>query len=392
MWSRLRLDIGWSDLLVGLGPGVNGDRVPPQADLVCISVRSGFDLLLSALELPSGSEVVMSALTIPHMPAIVRAHGLVPVPLDIDPATMAPTEAAFEQACTDRTRVLVVAHLLGGRAPLGQIGDLARRRGVLVVEDCAQVFDGHGCPLDESADVALYSFGTIKTMTSLGGAVVRVRDPDVLAAMRRLHGAYPTQPDFEHRRKVGKAALLKLASTRPVYGAFVSLVARNGDLDERLHAAIAGFPDDELLERIRRRPSRSLRRMLGRRLERADGDRSARRARLGDELAGALNPPFELAGWRDDRSTHWVTPVLAPDADRLVGELRAAGFDATRWSSMAAVQRPPGHPCGDPVGARSVIERAVFVPCYPELSDRAHRRLIGSLAAAANRSGTRPVG
>ena len=69
MWARKRIDIGWSDLLFGvwrtcLSPNRTraAQRVEalwPDAEhtLVCLSVRSGFDLLLAALDLPRDSEV-----------------------------------------------------------------------------------------------------------------------------------------------------------------------------------------------------------------------------------------------------------------------------------------------------------------------------------------------
>ena len=45
--------------------------------LACLSVRSGFDLLLQSFALPAGSEVLFSAVTIQDMPKIAEAHGLV---------------------------------------------------------------------------------------------------------------------------------------------------------------------------------------------------------------------------------------------------------------------------------------------------------------------------
>lgn len=386
MWSRLRLDLGWDDLCWGLCP-TDGTH-DPQVDgaLVCLSVRSAFDLLLGALSLPPRSEVLMSAITIPHMPAIVSAHGLVPVPIDIDPSTMAPCRSALERAYTNRTRMLVVAHLLGGRVPLDQLGAFARQHELLLVEDCAQAFDGHGCLLDDHADVALYSFGAIKTATALGGAIAQVRENMLRAAMRAKQDDYPLQPNGEHRRKLAKAAVLKLASSPQVYGAFVRLVGRRGDLDERLHAAIAGFPDDRLIELLRRQPSQSLVRLLMRRISSFDHGRVTRRTRIGNQIAADLPPPFEVAGAAAKESTHWVLPILVPDPDRVVHELRRRGFDATRWSSMIAIEPPQGHPCGAAHGARSVLDRAVFVPCYPDMSDKAVDRLGGALAAVARGS------
>src|SRR5262245_58344354 len=93
---RLRLDIGWSDLLVAGAAGLAAfertararrieERFSPRRDaFVALSARSGFDLYLTALALPAGSEVLVSGLTIPHMARLVEHHGLVVVPFALD--------------------------------------------------------------------------------------------------------------------------------------------------------------------------------------------------------------------------------------------------------------------------------------------------------------------
>ena len=96
MWPRKQLDIGWTDLAFGLlqvvaaharpaADAVVGDGwVPAEEAIVSLSVRTGWDLLLAALELPAGSEVITSAVTIPDMVRIIEHHGLVPVPTDVE--------------------------------------------------------------------------------------------------------------------------------------------------------------------------------------------------------------------------------------------------------------------------------------------------------------------
>lgn len=127
MWVRKRLDIGWADLAFGaagcfLPNGRPAIRHPvPSASaggrtLACLSVRSGFDLLLGALDLPAGGEVLMSALTIPDMVRIVERHGLVAVPVDLEPQTMAPAMGSLMRSATPKARVVVIAHLFGNRA------------------------------------------------------------------------------------------------------------------------------------------------------------------------------------------------------------------------------------------------------------------------------------
>src|SRR6476469_2793287 len=96
MWPRKQLDIGWSDLAFGLCQVVAARSRPPQlsvlgdgwvpaeASILTLSVRSGLDLLLTALELPADSEVIVSAVTIPDMVRIVEHHRLVPMQVDVD--------------------------------------------------------------------------------------------------------------------------------------------------------------------------------------------------------------------------------------------------------------------------------------------------------------------
>src|SRR5260370_37960340 len=106
--------------------------------LSAFTVRTGFDLCLGALGLPAGSEILMTALTIPEMVNIAKRHGLVPIPLDIESGTMAPEISTIEAAITERTRAIVIAHLFATRGPMGPVIELAKKHGILVIDDCAQ--------------------------------------------------------------------------------------------------------------------------------------------------------------------------------------------------------------------------------------------------------------
>ena len=92
--SRHRLDIRFRDFAYALAAcawahsaerlttGLEAAWSPGGQGLACRSVRSGFHLLLSALDLPAGSEVLVSAITHPDMIRILEAHRLVAVPVD----------------------------------------------------------------------------------------------------------------------------------------------------------------------------------------------------------------------------------------------------------------------------------------------------------------------
>ena len=188
--------------------------VCPRGEVIAaLSARSGLDLLLTGLALPPRSEVVLSGWTIPDMARVVRAHGHVPVPLDCDEATLAPTPEALAAALTPAARVAVIAQLFGGSLDLAPFARVCRARGVVLVDDDAQGFTGRerlrGSP---DADVVLHSFGSIKTATALGGGLVRVRDRALRERMRAAMGAWPAQPAGRYARKV--ASFLRARRSR----------------------------------------------------------------------------------------------------------------------------------------------------------------------------------
>lgn len=205
LYPRLTLDLSVRDLAYAVAAcarqpdaaceasALESEWAPAGDGLVALSVRSAFDLYLSALALPAGSEILLSGVTIPDMGRIVREHGLIPVPVDVALETLFPSPIDCERAWSPNVRLLVIAHLFGGRNDLTPIAAWARARGIPLVEDCAQAFrapDERGSPL---ADATFYSFGSIKTMTALGGALVRVADAQVLARMRAAIGERATK-------------------------------------------------------------------------------------------------------------------------------------------------------------------------------------------------------
>lgn len=381
MYSRKRFDIAWTDLVAGLAACTSGSDGADSAARVerwfddgagdafaCLSVRTGLDLYLEQLALPKGSEVLMSALTIPDMTRVVARHGLVVVPVDVDPATLAPRPEAWRRAAGPKTRAAILAHLFGTRVSLDPLAELRRERGIVVLEDDAQAFTGPEWRGDPAADVSMFSFGPIKTATALQGAVLRVKDRDVLARMRAVHATLPRATQGEFAKRIVKYGGLKALSWRAVYAAFVALCdARGRSVDDVIQKTVRGFPGGDLFVKIRHRPSAAMYALLARRLERCDGARTRERGLLGDELARAIGDAAFVPGMRAPEHTHWVFTVAAERPDELVANAREAGFDATRVATMTAIPAPEGRPELEPREARALVARLVYLPLYPEL-------------------------
>ena len=232
MIPRGRLDIGWRDLAAAAAAclvsrsRVTLERRVEQAwsrdedALVCLSVRSGLDLLLTALRYPKGSEVLVSAVTIRDMVRVIEHHGLVPVPVDVDTQTLGVKMESLRRARSPKTRAVLVAHLFGSRTSLEAVSAFAREHGLLLVEDCAQAFTGLDQRGDPASDVALFSFGPIKTATALGGAVLAFRDRELLARTRALQEACVVQPRREFAKRVLRFAVVKALLHRAPFTLF----------------------------------------------------------------------------------------------------------------------------------------------------------------------------
>lgn len=386
VYPRGVLDIGWRDLAsVFLEPASRPRRLPlpaPWGDdaIPLLSVRSGFDLLLSECDFPPGSEVLMSAVTIPDMARLVAHHDLVAVPVDLDPATLGPDPARLIAAITPRSRAIVVAHLFGSRAPLAPIADAARRHGLLLVEDAAQAFRGSTARGHPAIDIALTSFGPIKTATALGGAIMSVRDPDMLARLRARHATWPVAPDAALKRRARRMIAVKAAG-RPAPFAVLAALCRVGGRthDDLLAGALRGFSPESLLPQLRHRPSPALLALLARRLRQSHEARIARRVAHARAVIDAT-PAGRVPGATIPDHTHWVLPWRSRDPERLVRLLWRHGFDATRrGSSLFALPPPSDRPDLAPRCAQALVHDLVYLPAYPRMPPAALARLTALL-------------
>lgn len=400
MIFRAHLDCSWSDLAFGaiacfvphrreiLEARIRGAFAHPERTLVCLAVRSGFDLLLEAARLPRGSEVLLSAVTVPDMARIVRAHGLVPVPVDLDPDTLAPDPRALHAAWSPRSKMLVVAHLFGGVVELGPSRAFAKAHGLVLVEDCAQSYVPGTYEGDPDSDVCMLSFGPIKTSTALGGAVLLVADDDLRRRMQAVQDGRPVQSRLRYLRRLAKYGGLQLLTRAPAFALFRAACGALGrDFDQVLRDLARGFRGGDLLARLRLRPPTATLALLARRLERPNR-RLPRRLEVGRGLAARLGDAFPRPGRGMATHTHWVFPVLSGDPEELQAHLRDSGFDATPGTTSLTAVEPAGErPEVVATRADDLMDRILFVPAYPEMGEEALKRLGNALTTwAATRS------
>lgn len=169
--------------------------------------RMAFYAILKALGLPAGSEVVVPALTFWGVPELARVAGFRVRFADVDPATFCLDPAALERAITADTRVVVPTHLYGLPCNMDAILDIAGRRGLAVIEDCAQALGAtyRGRPVGTFGDGAFFSFQALKPLCCYGGGMAVVRDAAVASRVRaQVDGLpWPHESRIANRLRAG---------------------------------------------------------------------------------------------------------------------------------------------------------------------------------------------
>lgn len=345
MIARGRLNIRFSELLKAAGAiGKNAvglsKRQPRfrEQSLPCLSVRTGFDLLLSALKLQPGSEILVTSINIPDMFAIMDEHGLKVIPLAVDKDTLGISADQLKDAITPNTKLLLITHLFGAIMPTDALLQEAKAHGLFVVEDCAQAYNGvyQG---NTRSDVVMFSFGLIKTNTALTGAILHFNHETLFAEVSSLNSQLPVQPAKIYFKKILNATLIKLFVKRlPFQLAYALCKRSNKDFDALLSGFTRGFPGAALMRKIRHQPCAANLLMLHHKYSQDISRQIQQRMTLAAQLLQGLNERY-LIGAANAQHTYWVLPIDVPDPVSLVDKLRGEGFDATsKASSLAKVK------------------------------------------------------
>lgn len=148
----------------------------------CHAVNSGtsaLHLALLAAGVGPGDEVITVSMTFVATTAAVLYTGAKPVFVDVDPVTWTMDPALIEAAITPRTRAILPVHLHGLIADMDPIMAIARRHGLVVIEDAAQAHGAEykGRRAGSIGDLGCFSFYPGKNLGAYGegGAVVTDR-------------------------------------------------------------------------------------------------------------------------------------------------------------------------------------------------------------------------
>ncbi len=306
----------------------------------CIGVDNGTNAIvvaLRALGVGRGDEVITVSNTAAPTVVAIDAVGATPVFVDIDEDTYLMDVSMLEAAITARTRCVVVVHLYGQCVSMEAVAQVCDRRGIPVLEDCAQSHAAtrQGRLAGTWGAASAFSFYPTKVMGAYGDAGAIITDDDEIARSLRRLRCYGMEDDYH----------------------VVATPGYNSRLDE-VQAEI-----------------------LARKLTRLD-QYVARRRVLANRYAEAMADtdlvlPSTAPG---NQHVYYLYVVRHPRRDEILAALERIGIKLT-VSYRHPVHRQDGFAhLGYSAGSLPVTERAaeeIFsLPMYPSLSDAAQDRVI----------------
>ena len=168
-----------------------------------IAVGSGLDALelaLRAYGVGPGDEVITAANTFIATVLAIMASGARPILVDVNRETYNIEPAAIEAAITSKTKAIMPVHLYGQPAEMQPILDIARKYGLIVIEDAAQAHGAYydGRRVGVLGHAAGFSFYPAKNLGAYGdGGMVVTNDGAIAEKVRRFRN-YGQRVKYEH--------------------------------------------------------------------------------------------------------------------------------------------------------------------------------------------------
>ncbi len=296
----------------------------------CIALNSGtsaLHLALLAAGVGPGDEVITVPFTFVASVAAILYAGARPALADIEPRSLTLDPATIEAAITPRTKAILPVHLYGQPADMDPIMEVARRHGLVVIEDAAQAHGAKykGRPAGSIGDMGCFSFYPTKNLGAYG------------------EGGAVTTSNAEYARKIR--------------------MLRDWGQDGKYHHVLRGY--NYRMEGLQG----AILRVKLRHLEKWTEDRRAVAKKYSSLLADCgVERPAEMT-WA--RHVYHVYTLRADDRDSLRAALSADGIQTAIHYAEPAHLQPAYSDLGYGKGAfpqsEAAAKQVLSLPIYPEL-------------------------
>lgn len=350
-----------------LGPQVKAFEREIAAYCGCAhaaGVGNGTDALhlaLRALRIGPGDEVITTPFTFVATTEAIGMVGATPVFVDIDPHTFNIDATKIEAAVTSRTKAILPVHLYGQPCDMTTIMDIADRRGLYVVEDCAQSLGAKhdGVTTGTIGDIGCLSFFPSKNLGAFGdGGMVVTRNPELFerVEMLRRHGG---RVKYHHCELGMNSRLdeLQAAVLRVKLPHLESWTENRRRIAARYNVLISSVAEIRLPQELR-----------------ANGDCTPAGTEMNDLI----------------RCVYHQFTIEVEDRERVRLAMEAAGVGTMVYYPvplhLQEVHAELGYRVGDFPHAERAAERCLSLPMFPELTESQQDHVVRSLQAVLSTS------
>ena len=160
------------------------ERTGANHALLAPSATQAMEIFLIAAGIGAGDEVLMPSFAFVSQANALITRGAVPVFCEVDEATLNLDPGDAEARITDRTRAILPVHYAGVSCDMDAIGALAKKHGLLVLEDAAQAIGGRwrGKQLGTIGNAGILSFHATKNVVCGEGGALLTDDDELFRA------------------------------------------------------------------------------------------------------------------------------------------------------------------------------------------------------------------
>jgi len=170
------------------------------------SCTAGMELSLIVAGIGQGDEVITTPMTFAATSNVIVHCEAVPVFADINGNTLNIDPSDIEHRITPKTKAIMPVHYAGQPCEMDKIGDIARRHGLVILEDAAHAAGAeyHGQKVGSIGDATSFSFHVHKNLTTGEGGMITTDNDEWADRIRimRLHGM-----DRDAWRRVSQARM-----------------------------------------------------------------------------------------------------------------------------------------------------------------------------------------
>ncbi len=183
------------------------------------SGRGALAACLKFAGIQSGDEVLLSSFTCLAVPTAVLAVGAKPIYVDIDPESLNVKPKDLLAAITNKTKAVVIQHTFGCASELDSIIPFLKKKGLLVIEDCALALGSNYNRklLGSFADAAIFSLELSKTLSTGWGGILLIRNSALLQQASQMYNSFNQQKSIRVAKETLQTAISSICHNPAIH-------------------------------------------------------------------------------------------------------------------------------------------------------------------------------